>query len=218
MNPILDFNDQGGVTIEIPQIDDDYSLVVNHWKSADIQQREIEQDILQSDSLQRTNFLKKYAEELRQMKEQFQEHESEKECEKDDDISEEEQFLESNMEYDKRENCLSINHSKLKHSLAWYLMNCVGTEFGKIENEIEKQKGILIACDKLDTTIQIIRASASPYEAAMKLIKHFSLSKLQAKGIVYMRLRQLTGANFVSIKNYIIFLENQIAFLEKLKV
>ena len=52
--------------------------MVNHWKSADIQLREIEQDILQSDSLQRSNFLKKYAEELRQMNEQFQEHESEK--------------------------------------------------------------------------------------------------------------------------------------------
>jgi len=27
---ILDFNDNGGATIEIPQIPNDYSLVINH--------------------------------------------------------------------------------------------------------------------------------------------------------------------------------------------
>ena len=43
---ILDFNNNGGAIIEIPQIDDDYSLVVNHWKSVDIELQKIEQDIL----------------------------------------------------------------------------------------------------------------------------------------------------------------------------
>jgi len=213
MNPILEFNDNGGVSIEIPQIDSDYSLVVNHWKSADIQLREIEQDILQSDSLQRTNFLKNYAKELHQKKEQFQKHVREKECEDDDDSSEEERhfFEEVNIEYDSKQNCLSVYNSKLKHSLAWYLMNCVDTEIGKIEHEIGKQKGILIAINDLDTTIKILRESQGPYQASIKLMKHFSLSKLQAKGVVNMTISDLSKE---SQENKITFLEIQKSFLE----
>jgi len=215
MNPILDFNDQGGATIEIPQIDSDYSLVINHWESADIQLQEIEQDILQSDSLHRTNFLKKYAKELQQKREQFQKQESEKECEDDDDIIEEEEFLEEDnvMEYDKGQNRLSIYASILKHSLAWYLMNCVGTEIAKIENEIEKQKGILIAARDIDATIQIIHKSQSASQAEIKLMKHFSLSKLQAKAVVNMTLREMDESQQ---ENELIFLENQKSFLENL--
>jgi DNA gyrase/topoisomerase IV subunit A len=95
-------------------------------------------------------------------------------------------------------------------------MSCVDTEIGKIVNEIEIQKGFLIVAEDIDTTIQKIRASPSPELAALALIKHFSLSKWQAKRVLCLTLRQTTGLE-MKAKDKIIFLEIQKSFLEKLK-
>ncbi len=53
--------------------------------------------------------------------------------------------------------------------------------------------GLLIAQDNIDEVIQIIRASASPEDAIQGLMNRFGLSDIQARAIVDMRLRALTG-------------------------
>ena len=47
--------------------------------------------------------------------------------------------------------------------------------------------------DNIDEVIKIIRASSNGEEARENLIKRFELSEIQARAIVEMRLRQLTG-------------------------
>ncbi len=54
-------------------------------------------------------------------------------------------------------------------------------------------EGLIIASDNIDEVIALIKASANADEAREKLIKRFELSDIQAKAIVEMRLRQLTG-------------------------
>jgi DNA gyrase subunit A len=54
-------------------------------------------------------------------------------------------------------------------------------------------EGLIIASDNIDEVIQIIRSSKSPDEARERLIERFSLTEVQSRAIVDMRLRQLTG-------------------------
>jgi len=66
-------------------------------------------------------------------------------------------------------------------------------ELRKAEERAHILEGLIIASDNIDEVIKMIRASKSPDEAREKLIERFSLSDLQARAIVEMRLRQLTG-------------------------
>ncbi len=66
-------------------------------------------------------------------------------------------------------------------------------ELKKAEERAHILEGLIIASDNIDKVIALIRASSSPDEAKDKLIEAFKLSELQAKAIVEMRLRQLTG-------------------------
>jgi len=72
-------------------------------------------------------------------------------------------------------------------------------------NEAEKRahilEGLLIALDHLDAVIALIRASQTPEEAREGLISNFSLSELQAKAILEMRLQRLTGLERDKIKD-----------------
>ncbi len=63
----------------------------------------------------------------------------------------------------------------------------------KAEERAHILEGLIIASDNIDEVIAIIRASATPQEAIQRLIERFSLSDVQARAIVEMRLRQLTG-------------------------
>ena len=54
-------------------------------------------------------------------------------------------------------------------------------------------EGLLIALDHLDEVIALIRASATPEDARNGLITTFSLSEIQARAILDMRLQRLTG-------------------------
>ena len=67
-----------------------------------------------------------------------------------------------------------------------YLLN-------KAEERAHILEGLIIASDNIDEVIKLIRASANADEARAKLINAFELSEIQAKAIVEMRLRQLTG-------------------------
>jgi len=66
-------------------------------------------------------------------------------------------------------------------------------ELKKAEERAHILEGLIIASDNIDEVIAIIRSSKSPQEAIERLIERFSLSEVQARAIVEMRLRQLTG-------------------------
>ena len=63
----------------------------------------------------------------------------------------------------------------------------------KAEERAHILEGLIIASDNIDEVIKIIRGSKDGEEARAKLIERFKLSELQARAIVEMRLRQLTG-------------------------
>ncbi len=66
-------------------------------------------------------------------------------------------------------------------------------ELDQAEKRAHILEGLIIASDNIDEVIAIIRASSTPDEAREKLMERFQLSDLQARAIVEMRLRQLTG-------------------------
>jgi len=63
----------------------------------------------------------------------------------------------------------------------------------KAEERAHILEGLIIASDNIDEVIALIRSSSNTEEARGKLIERFSLSEIQARAIVEMRLRQLTG-------------------------
>ncbi len=66
-------------------------------------------------------------------------------------------------------------------------------ELDQAEKRAHILEGLIIASDNIDEVIAIIRGSSTPDEARERLIERFKLSELQARAIVDMRLRQLTG-------------------------
>ena len=66
-------------------------------------------------------------------------------------------------------------------------------ELKKAEERAHILEGMIIASDNIDEVISLIKSSNNAEEAKSKLIEKFNLSDVQAKAIVEMRLRQLTG-------------------------
>ncbi|WP_010418767.1 DNA gyrase subunit A [Anaerophaga thermohalophila] len=66
-------------------------------------------------------------------------------------------------------------------------------ELDQAEKRAHILQGLIIASDNIDEVIKIIRGAQSPDEAREKLIERFDLTDVQARAIVDMRLRQLTG-------------------------
>ncbi|WP_330443564.1 DNA gyrase subunit A [Flavobacterium sp. C4GT6] len=66
-------------------------------------------------------------------------------------------------------------------------------ELRKAEERAHILEGLIIASDNIDEVIALIRGSKDGEEAREKLIERFKLSEIQARAIVEMRLRQLTG-------------------------
>ena len=54
-------------------------------------------------------------------------------------------------------------------------------------------EGLIIALDRIDEVVAVIKASGSPQEAAAALCSRFGLTDVQAKAILDMRLQRLTG-------------------------
>ena len=63
----------------------------------------------------------------------------------------------------------------------------------KAEERAHILEGLIIASDNIDEVIEIIKTSSSPDDARDRLAARFSLSDIQTRAIVDMRLRQLTG-------------------------
>ena len=66
-------------------------------------------------------------------------------------------------------------------------------ELNKAEARAHILEGLIIASDNIDEVIKIIRGSSNADEARQALMDRFELTEIQAKAIVEMRLRQLTG-------------------------
>jgi DNA gyrase subunit A len=66
-------------------------------------------------------------------------------------------------------------------------------ELRKAQERAHILEGLIIASDNIDEVIEIIKGSASPDKAKENLAKRFSLTDIQTRAIVDMRLRQLTG-------------------------
>lgn len=74
-------------------------------------------------------------------------------------------------------------------------------ELRKAEERAHILEGLIIASDNIDEVIAIIRGSSSPQEAMESLMSRFNLSDVQARAIVEMRLRQLTGLEQDKLRN-----------------
>jgi DNA gyrase subunit A len=66
-------------------------------------------------------------------------------------------------------------------------------ELKKAQDRAHILEGYKIALDHIDEVIKVIRASKTSEEAEVKLVKNFDLSQIQAKAILSMQLRRLTG-------------------------
>jgi len=66
-------------------------------------------------------------------------------------------------------------------------------ELDQAEKRAHILEGLIIASDNIEEVIAIIRAAKNPDEARLNLMERFSLSDIQSRAIVEMRLRQLTG-------------------------
>ena len=66
-------------------------------------------------------------------------------------------------------------------------------ELDQAEKRAHILEGLIIASDHIDEVIAIIRGSQTPDMARERLMERFSLSDIQSRAIVEMRLRQLTG-------------------------
>lgn len=66
-------------------------------------------------------------------------------------------------------------------------------DLAEAEKRAHLLEGFMIILDNLDEAIRIIRESKTPDEARTRLMERFGLSDVQARAVVEMRLRQLTG-------------------------
>ena len=88
----------------------------------------------------------------------------------------------------------------LKELLQKYIDHQVDVTIRKTKYELNKAKdrahileGLRIAIDNVDEIIEIIKTANDSNEAATKLINRFGLSEIQAKAILDMQLKRLTG-------------------------
>ncbi len=87
-------------------------------------------------------------------------------------------------------------------------------ELRKAKERAHILEGYKIALDHIDEVIKTIRASKTQDEAEKNLIAKFSLSEIQAKAILAMQLRRLTGLEREAIENELKELQRLIAKLE----
>ncbi|HEY4194437.1 MAG TPA: DNA gyrase subunit A, partial [Mucilaginibacter sp.] len=74
-------------------------------------------------------------------------------------------------------------------------------ELAEAQKRAHVLEGLLIALDHLDEVIKLIRASQTPDEAREGLMGQFGLSDIQARAILDMTLRRLTGLERDKIKD-----------------
>ena len=89
-------------------------------------------------------------------------------------------------------------------------------ELAEAEKRAHILEGLLIALDHLDEVIRLIRASSTPEEARDGLMTQFGLSEIQARAILDMTLRRLTGLERDKIKDEYAELMKTIDYLKSI--
>jgi len=89
-------------------------------------------------------------------------------------------------------------------------------ELAEAQKRAHVLEGLLIAIDKLDAVIKLIRASETVDAAKDGLMSSFGLSEIQAKAILDLRLQKLTGLERDKIKAEYNELMEQIAYLQRI--
>ena len=87
-------------------------------------------------------------------------------------------------------------------------------DLAKAQERAHILEGLIIASDNIDEVVHIIRAAKSPADAIEGLMQRFELDEIQAKAIVEMRLRQLTGLMQDQLHAEYEEIEKKIAFYE----
>ncbi|RKV21613.1 DNA gyrase subunit A [Helicobacter pylori] len=90
--------------------------------------------------------------------------------------------------------CLFLNHRKT------IIIRRTIFELEKAKARAHILEGYLIALDNIDEIVQLIKTSPSPEAAKNALMERFSLSEIQSKAILEMRLQRLTGLERDKIK------------------
>ncbi len=109
----------------------------------------------------------------------------------------------------------------LKEMIRYYVDHRHDVVTRRTQYELEEARkrahileGLLIALDHLDEVIALIRASQTAEEAQLGLIERFSLSEIQAKAILDMRLQRLTGLERDKIQQQYNELQEKINYYE----
>jgi len=89
-------------------------------------------------------------------------------------------------------------------------------ELDQAEKRAHILEGLIIASDNIEEVIAIIRGSKNPDEARLQLSERFSLSEIQARAIVEMRLRQLTGLEQDKLRQEYEDIMKQIEYLKSI--
>ncbi|MFT2724712.1 DNA topoisomerase (ATP-hydrolyzing) subunit A [Helicobacter pylori] len=90
--------------------------------------------------------------------------------------------------------CLFLNHRKT------IIIRRTIFELEKAKARVHILEGYLIALDNIDEIVRLIKTSQSPEAAKNALIERFTLSEIQSKAILEMRLQRLTGLERDKIK------------------
>src|SRR6201985_2555261 len=110
-------------------------------------------------------------------------------------------------------NLRDLIHHFVEHRLE-VIIRRTRFELSEAEKRAHILEGLLIALDHLDEVIQLIRSSNSPEEARDGLMTRFELSEIQARAILDMTLRRLTGLERDKIKDEYAALMETIAYLK----
>ena len=84
----------------------------------------------------------------------------------------------------------------------------------KAQERLHILQALIVASDNIDEVVHIIRAAKTPQEAVENLMTRFEFDDIQAKAIVEMRLRQLTGLLQEQLRSEFDEVEKRIAYFE----
>ena len=125
-------------------------------------------------------------------------------------------------------NCIALVHGRprllnLKQCIHYFVehrhdvvIRRTQYEKRKAEERAHILKGLIIASDNIDEVVRIIKEARSPQIAIENLKARFSLDDIQARAIVDMRLRQLTGLAQDQLRAEFDELMRKIAYFEQI--
>ena len=89
-------------------------------------------------------------------------------------------------------------------------------DLDKNQNRLHIVEGLLVALASIDEVVEVIKKTKTDEEATLKLQENFLLSEIQAKAILDMRLRRLTGLEVTKLTQEKADLEKLVAYLQEI--